>query len=161
MISNKEKVIELIMEEFSKTIQLFGLTPLEARLYTYLYLSENAKTLDDMGEAVGHSKTAISTNIRSLVNMHLVKRVWKKGVRKDLYEANKQLYKAFMSFYFNKWMTEMVKNKSSLAEIQNELKNMANMEEGKTPSPNLESEINNLIDFHTKLEAALKKVTDE
>ncbi len=114
------------MIEFSKTIELFGLTTLEARLFAYLYLSEDAMTLDEMSEALGKSKASISTNIRSLAELNLVTRVWKKGVRKDLYEANSQLFKTFMTSYLRKWVDVARRQKSSLEEINNHYINQNN-----------------------------------
>jgi DNA-binding transcriptional regulator GbsR (MarR family) len=161
MIRNKDNIREQIIEEFSKTIQLFGLTSLEARVYTFLYLSNDALTLDEMSKALGNSKTAISTNIRSLVDKNLVKRVWRKGVRKDLYEGNKELYKVFMNFYTNKWMMELKYNETSLLEIQKDLMVM-NKENVKTdPYSLLESELNKIIDFHRQVEDALNKIKKE
>lgn len=161
MINGEEQVKERIIEEFSKTISLFGLTPLEARVYTYLYLSKKAETLDEMSEALGNSKTAIRTNIRSLGNVNLVKRVWKKGVRKDLYTANKQLYKAFMGFYVDKWMTEMSHQKTSLEEIRNHLIREDDKRKGMDQSNDIESELDNMIDFHRQLEETLNQVKKE
>lgn len=100
------------MIEFSKTIELFGLTTVEARLFAYLYLSEEDLTLDEMADALGKSKTSISTNIRSLAELNLVTRVWKKGVRKDLYQANSQLFKTFMTSFQRKWIDIARRQKS-------------------------------------------------
>ena len=161
MISKDDNVIELLIEEFSKTIQLFGLTPLEARLFTYLYLSTKANTLDEMSEALGKSKTAISTNIRSLVNMNLVKKVWKKGIRKDLYEAHKDLYKIFMSYYVTKFITEMTQNNDSLEEIRNVLMRKNTKDVETSLHHNLESKLNHMIDFHSLLEVRLKQLIKE
>lgn len=146
------------MEEFSKTLQFFGLTSLEARLYTFLYLSNDAKTLDELSNALGNSKTAISTNIRSLVDRNLVKRVWRKGVRKDLYEGNKELYKAFMNYFINKWMMELKYNENSLEEIRKNLTGNENEGENLEPFHLFESELNRIIDFHKQVEEALEQM---
>lgn len=45
---DKEVIENQIIKEFSKTIEQFGLNPLEARLFSYLYLSGEALTLDEM-----------------------------------------------------------------------------------------------------------------
>lgn len=79
--STTEKFTNKIIIEFAKTIELFGLTPAEARLFVYLYLQEEPQTLDEMGEALGKSKTSMSTSIRSLSDSNLVTRVWKKKRR--------------------------------------------------------------------------------
>src|SRR5699024_11462989 len=102
--STTENITYVIILEFGKTIEMFCLTPLEARLFVYLYLQDQPKSLDDMSEALGKSKTSMSTSIRNLSDANLVTLVWRKGVRKDLYVANYQLFKLFMNFCINKWI---------------------------------------------------------
>ncbi|WP_430787825.1 GbsR/MarR family transcriptional regulator [Virgibacillus flavescens] len=116
-----EQLTTKIVVEFAKTIELFDLTPLEARLFAYLYLTEGTLTLDEMSEAIGKSKTSMSTSIRSLLDINLVTRVWKKGVRKDLYQANAHLFKTFMNSYINKWIDAISHQKSSFDEIKSNL----------------------------------------
>ncbi|RLL45008.1 transcriptional regulator [Oceanobacillus piezotolerans] len=146
-----------IMIQFSKTIEMFGLTPLEARLYTYLFLSDKALTLDEMGIAMGKSKTAMSTNIRSLLDLNLVTRVWRKGVRKDLYEANSQLLKSFMNFYFKKRADQIIQQKEALEHMKESI------EENKTAIEaddfgKFTSQLESMIDFHQELENRYKNM---
>src|SRR5690606_36675970 len=112
--------------EFAKTLELFRLSTMEARLFAYLYMTNNTLTLDEMSDALGKSKTSISTNIRRLLELNLVQRVWKKGVRKDLYEANSPLFKTFMNHYLSGWINTAKQQKASLEEIY------ASMEKEKT-----------------------------
>lgn len=150
------------MIEFSKTIEMFGLTTLEARLFAYLYLSEDAMTLDEMSEALGKSKTSISTNIRSLAELNLVTRVWKKGVRKDLYEANSQLFKTFMTSYHRKWVDVARRQKSSLEEINNYYINQIN--HGITQTEEqvcITKRLNEIIIFHDQIETLFKDLKQD
>ncbi|MUV36597.1 putative HTH-type transcriptional regulator [Lentibacillus sp. JNUCC-1] len=83
----QETVSDQIIMEFAKTAELFGLTTLEARLFAYMYLEDRPLTLDEMSEAIGKSRTSMSNGVRGLLDLKLVTRVWKKGERKDLYQA--------------------------------------------------------------------------
>ncbi|AXI08710.1 transcriptional regulator [Oceanobacillus zhaokaii] len=149
---NNTKIADKIIIEFSKTIEMFGLTTLEARLFIYLYLSEEALTLDEMSEALGKSKTSMSTNIRSLLELNLVTRVWKKGIRKDLYEANSQLFKAFMNTYLNRWIDATNQQLDGLEDI----KQLSKTEGENNPSikdhKQLMNRLDNIISFHLQIE---------
>lgn len=150
-MTQKEEITQNIMVEFSKTVELFGLTPLEARLFSYLYLSGKALTLDEMSTALGKSKTTMSTNIRSLLDLNLVSRVWKKGVRKDLYKANTQLMKGFLSFYLKRWKDQVNHQKEALEEIDNKIdKRSSDMD-------NITDRLQEIIHFHAQLEKLYNK----
>ncbi|WP_156288798.1 GbsR/MarR family transcriptional regulator [Oceanobacillus salinisoli] len=152
-----EETTHKIMTELAKTVELFGLNPVEARLFSYLYLSGKPLTLDEMSEALGKSKTSMSTNIRSLSELNLVTRVWKKGVRKDLYEANSPLYKIFMDFYIKKWMDAANSQKKSLEEIQRLIERQQKKDEPSTDSDNITDRLKEIIGFHKELELLFKK----
>jgi HTH-type transcriptional regulator, osmoprotectant uptake regulator len=148
MLDNtSEKFKNGILLEFAKTVELFGLSPIESRVFTILYVEGKPLTLDEMSEALGKSKTSMSTSIRSLVELNLVKRVWKKGVRKDLFQANTQLFKHFMSFYLRKWLDATEVRKEALTEIKNQTEQLPSGQ----VDDNLQSKLNNLLDFHNKL----------
>ncbi|MDQ0159926.1 GbsR/MarR family transcriptional regulator [Alkalibacillus salilacus] len=107
-----------MISEFSKTLEMFSLNTTESQLFVILYLSEEPMTLDDMKNALGKSKTAMSNAIHTLLNFNLVERVWKKGVRKDLYQAEKDLYEKFMNAYVNRWLEAIARQKANLEEIE-------------------------------------------
>ncbi|RYG72858.1 transcriptional regulator [Lentibacillus lipolyticus] len=153
--STTENFTNKIIIEFAKTIEMFGLSPAEARLFVYLYLQEEPQTLDGMGEALGKSKTSISTSIRSLSDSNLVTRVWKKGVRKDLYEANTQLFRTFMNNYVNKWLDASSHQKDSLEDIREEL-------ESRTVSHKaLANNLDDIIDFHKQIDTSFRQLNSE
>lgn len=142
----KNDITDKIIAEFSKTVEMFDFTPVEAHLFSYLYLKEEALTLDDMSEALGKSKTSMSTSIRNLADANLVTRVWKKGVRKDLYQANKRLFKIFMNTYFNKWIEATNQQKTALEEISQQL------QQEKEPAVE-NGKLENMIMFHDQVKA--------
>ncbi|ASF38708.1 transcriptional regulator [Halobacillus halophilus] len=118
-----EDIHTKVITEFSKTLEMFGLTPAEARLFVTIYIHPHPMTLDEMSQALGKSKTSMSTGVRSLIDQGLVNRVWKKGVRKDLFQANKSIYKNFMSSYIRKWQTAANEQETNLKKVENQLKN--------------------------------------
>ncbi|MFD1360980.1 GbsR/MarR family transcriptional regulator [Lentibacillus salinarum] len=143
-----ETVTYQVINEFAKTIEMFGLSPSKARLFVYLYLQEQPKTLDEMSEALGKSKTSMSTSVRSLSDAGLVTLVWRKGVRKDLYEANSQLFKLFMSHYANQWINTTLHQREALEKIQQ------NLISCDTHAPKLLDNLNEIIAFHNQIESS-------
>lgn len=115
---SRERVIEAI----SKNMHLYGITESIGRLYGALYFQEGPLTLDEMKEELGMSKTSMSTSVRSLLDLKMVGKVWKKGVRKDLYQAEPDWYQTFIDFFSIKWRAGISINVSamekSLAELQ-------------------------------------------
>jgi HTH-type transcriptional regulator, glycine betaine synthesis regulator len=63
------------------------LSQLQGRIFALLYLEDHPLSLDEIAEALQQSKSNISTNIRGLVEWHLVRRVAVPGSRKDHYQA--------------------------------------------------------------------------
>jgi DNA-binding transcriptional regulator GbsR (MarR family) len=63
------------------------LSQLQGRIFGLLYLQEHPLALEDIAALLEQSKSNISTNIRGLVDWHLVRRVQVGGSRKDHYEA--------------------------------------------------------------------------
>ncbi len=63
------------------------LSQLQGRIFAALYLEDIPLSLDEIAEALQQSKSNISTNIRGLVEWHLVRRVAVPGSRKDHYQA--------------------------------------------------------------------------
>lgn len=118
-----ENIHTKVIHEFSKTLEMFGLTPSDARLLVTLYIQGGPMTLDEMSEVLGKSKTSMSTGVRSLLEQGLVERVWKKGFRKDLYQANENLYKNFMTSYIQKWLTAARDQRTALKNMEEHLKN--------------------------------------
>lgn len=150
---NTEKITHNIIIEFAKTMEMIGLSPLEARLFVHLYIEEKPMTLIGMSDALGRSKTSMSTSIRSLSDLNLVTRVWRKGERKDLYEANDQLFKTFISTFVNKWIDATNHQQESLMEIQKHL-GEHNLEQG----PKLNEQLVKIIDFHRRVESSFRDI---
>jgi DNA-binding transcriptional regulator GbsR (MarR family) len=151
MFGTQAEITDKMITEFSKTVEMFDFTPAEAHLFSYLYLKKEPMTLDEMSEAIGKSKTSMSTSIRSLAEANLVTRVWKKGVRKDLYKANTQLFKIFMNTYMNKWIEATNYQKIALEEMNEQVKQLP---EAIASGP--AEDLKNIIVFHDQVKTVFK-----
>lgn len=68
-----------------------GLSKTACQLYALLYIKAKPLSLDAMAESLGISKGNVSVNIRILERWEAVKKVWKKGSRKDYYRAEEDI----------------------------------------------------------------------
>ncbi|MGP4078028.1 GbsR/MarR family transcriptional regulator [Halobacillus sp. K22] len=149
-----EDIHTKVITEFSKTLEMFGLTPAEARLFVTIYINSDSMTLDEMSQALGKSKTSMSTGVRSLVDQGLVDRVWKKGVRKDLFQANKSIYKNLMSSYISRWQSAANEQETTLKNVEDQLKKRYrefSSEEQMEEADHLYQRLEQMIDFHENI----------
>jgi len=63
-------------------------------IFAVLYLSPSPLSLDELVQQTGLTKGAISTNVRALARMGLVRPSTKLGDRKDYYESESDFYKS-------------------------------------------------------------------
>ncbi|MFC2947943.1 GbsR/MarR family transcriptional regulator [Virgibacillus sediminis] len=116
-----EETIEKFIQVIAKNMNLYGITPSVGRLYGVLYFADEPMTLDDMREALEMSKTSMSTGVRSLSEMKMVKPTFKKGIRKDLYQSEEDWYKSFTSLFGNRWRQQTEINMEEVEDAMEEL----------------------------------------
>ena len=107
---NYEEIIEKFVQVIAKNMNLYGINPSVGRLYGVLYFSEDPMTLDNMREALSMSKTSMSTGVRVLSDMKMVESVYKKGVRKELFQTEEDWYKSFSSLFGIRWKKQTETN---------------------------------------------------
>ncbi|KGX86169.1 GbsR/MarR family transcriptional regulator [Pontibacillus marinus] len=160
-IDNNDNIISEVqyqaITEFSKTLEMFSLNPSEARLFVTLYIEGKPMTLDEMSEALAKSKTSMSTGVRSLLDMNLVERVWKKGVRKDLYAANEDLFNKFMSSYVYRWLDAAERQKQSLEETR-VLLDKDEFQVQTDQAEDLKDRLDDMIQFHCLISKAFEDI---
>jgi len=81
-------------EGLSQISKFWGLPKGMGAIFAVLYLSPAPLSLDEIVEQTGLTKGAISTNVRALARMGLVRPSTKLGDRKDYYEAETDFYKS-------------------------------------------------------------------
>lgn len=119
-----EEARERVIDAISQNMNLYGVTESIGRLYGALYFQEAPMTLDDMKEELGMSKTSMSTSVRSLLELKMVDKVWKKGVRKDLYQAEPDWYQTFIDFFTIKWRNGISINVSAMEKSRADLQDL-------------------------------------
>ena len=76
-----------MIEAGGRTAQSFGINRLLGQLYMYLFMSSEPCCLDDIADNLGVSKASVSIACRQLESWGALRKVWKRGDRKDYYEA--------------------------------------------------------------------------
>lgn len=115
-LSNNDQALERIEEAeteiigaIAETMDLYGVTPSIGRLYGTMYF-RNQMTLDEMQEELGLSKPSMSTGVRKLQEVNMVRKVFQRGSRKHVYEAEKDFFQTFTSFFCHMWEREINTN---------------------------------------------------
>jgi DNA-binding transcriptional regulator GbsR (MarR family) len=84
-------------EGLSQISRFWGFPKGMGAIFAVLYISSSPLSLDEIVEQTGLTKGAISTEIRALARMGLVRRSSKLADRKDYYEAETDFYKSIRS----------------------------------------------------------------
>ena len=96
------RIRNIIIESFGRAVGVYGLNETIGRIYGYLFFCDEAVGLEKIADDLEVSKATVSINIRILLEFKMVKKIWKRGSRKDYYEAERD---------FIKIMQETLKNK--------------------------------------------------
>lgn len=115
------KAEQRVVEALAKNMDLYGITTSTGFLYGTLLFQDKAMTLDEMGSALGMSKTSMSTGVRTLMDLNMVSKIWMKGTRKDHYEVSSDWYQNFIDFFSLKWRYAAEGNAHALKKSENEL----------------------------------------
>lgn len=121
---NRKKVQQIrdkVIQSIAQNIDLYGITQSIGRLYGTMYFHNKPMTLDEMRDALGMSKTSMSTGVRSLLDIKLVHKTWQKGVRKDLYSVEEDWYKTFVDLFSTKWGSGIETNEREIQKAKKEL----------------------------------------
>jgi DNA-binding transcriptional regulator GbsR (MarR family) len=81
-------------EGLSQISKFWGFPKGMGAIFGVLYLSPTPLSLDELVEQSGLTKGAVSTNVRALARMGLVRASTRLGDRKDYYEAETDFYKS-------------------------------------------------------------------
>src|SRR5438105_8902709 len=74
---------------------LWGISPTMAEVHGLLYITGAALSMDDIMERLGISRGNASMNLAKLVEWGLVRRVHKRGDRRDYYESLADVWEMF------------------------------------------------------------------
>lgn len=141
-MSNKnEKIAEIetdFVDKIADNMHAFGVQGSLGFVLGTIYMNREPMTLDGLAEATGMSKTRMSQIVREMIDMNIAERVFKKGVRKDLYQVENDYYDTFVSIFTSNWRKAIDRNRHFEQRIQ---KKIAQLRE----TPDLTSENEQMI----------------
>lgn len=129
-IETIQKARKRIIEAIGKNMDLYGVTQSVGHLYGMLFFSDKPMTLDEMGKEMEMSKTSMSTGVRMLLDLKMVHKVWEKGARKDLYEAEPDWHQTFTDYFAIEWRRAIEVNVTALRRSEAELRRLREAEAG-------------------------------
>jgi DNA-binding transcriptional regulator GbsR (MarR family) len=91
------------IEEVGITAEGDGLPRIAGRLFGYLLLSPEPRSLDEIADALAVSKGSASTDARLLLRHGWLRRVSQPGDRKDYYELAPDFFAEIVSYRLTRW----------------------------------------------------------
>src|SRR5216683_2517872 len=97
--TNLARTIDAVEEEFvglwRSMSSLWGISPTMAEIHGLLYITGAALSMDDIMERLSISRGNVSMNLSKLAEWGLVRRVHKRGDRRDYYESLSDVWEMF------------------------------------------------------------------
>src|ERR1700730_11552362 len=90
-----EEVEDQFVDLWDTMSSLWGISPTMARIHGLLYLTGDALSMDDIMARLAISRGNVSMNLKLLVEWGLVRRVHKRGNRRDYYESLSDVWEMF------------------------------------------------------------------
>src|SRR5438445_5055408 len=90
-----EEVEDRFVDLWDTMSSLWGISPTMARIHGVLYITGGALSMDDIMERLAISRGNVSMNLSKLVEWGLVRRVHKRGDRRDYYESLSDVWEMF------------------------------------------------------------------
>ena len=120
-MENVEQVKQNFVEGMSGISQFWGFPKGVGAIFGVLYLSPAPLSLDELVDQTGLSKGAISTNVRMLSRLGLIRPVNRLSDRKDYYEAETDFYKAIRAILKERQNNEFERAVASVRETLEKL----------------------------------------
>ncbi|WP_257350500.1 choline uptake/conversion transcriptional regulator CudC [Pseudalkalibacillus decolorationis] len=119
-----ESAKNTVIRSIAETMDLYGVTPSIGRLYGTMYFRRESMTLDEMKDELGMSKPSMSTAVRALQEIDMMKKTWSKGSRKDQFVSEKDFFKFFFQFFCKMWEREVKINLDAINQTRTEIKEL-------------------------------------
>jgi HTH-type transcriptional regulator, glycine betaine synthesis regulator len=137
---------------------LWGISPTMARIHGLLYINGAALSMDDIMARLAISRGNVSMNLSKLVEWGLVRRVHKRGDRRDYYESLADVWEMFTLVAQQRKRREIDPIVNTLRRFQEELSEkslagLANAPETKARA----ARINDLLKFLTLMESLARR----
>ncbi|KPU64100.1 MarR family transcriptional regulator [Thermococcus sp. EP1] len=109
-----EKAKKIMMDHFANTARRFGLSELYGYIYGVLFFEDEPLSLGEIAERTGYSLSHVSTALKLLENLGLVKRIKKPGDKRAYYTAIKNIREWRKEAYYKKIEEDVRQTRESL-----------------------------------------------
>ncbi|GIO22218.1 GbsR/MarR family transcriptional regulator [Oceanobacillus sp. J11TS1] len=100
------------IEKITDNMNAFGVSTSIGRVLGIIYMNREPMTLDELSEETGMSKTRMSQVVREMIDLNIAERVFKKGVRKDLFRVEEDYYQTFIYLFTSTWKKAIKRSRS-------------------------------------------------
>src|SRR6185295_7930537 len=153
-----QEVEDQFVDLWDTMSSLWGISPTMARIHGLLYITGAALSMDDIMERLGISRGNVSMNLSKLVEWGLVRRVHKRGDRREYYESLADVWEMFTLVAQQRKRREIDPIVTTLRHFQEELsdKSLGNL--AQAPETKARSQrINDLLKFLTLMESLARR----
>lgn len=102
-----EESRHLIIDALGGAVGVYGMNETIGHIYGLLYFEEKPMSLKKIADKLGVSKATVSINIRLLLELKMVQKVWQRGSRKDFYIAERDFEKILQEVLRNKELKQV------------------------------------------------------
>ena len=117
-VDPKEDFIELI----TQNMKVQGFDSISSKIIGVLFIETKEISLEDIAKKTGYSLSAVSTAMKGLDSLHVIKRIKKPGSRKVFFYLDKNIISAGVQVLKTKYEKVMLPSKKALPEIIEEYK---------------------------------------
>lgn len=119
-----DEVKEQFIEKIADNMHSFGVATSVGRVLGIIYMRGTPMTLDELSVETGMSKTRMSQVVREMMELNIAEKVFKKGVRKDLYQVEQDYYQTFISLFTSNWQKAISKSRNFENRLYRQLDNL-------------------------------------
>ena len=125
MAQDLQIVHDSMLDGLGQLADYFGFNQVMGQLYGSLLLSAEPLSLDDMMGRLGISKASVSTNMRSLEHMGMVRQVWVRGGngRRKYYQAETDFWQIFSNILSGREMRDVERALAVMEENRQRISN--------------------------------------
>jgi DNA-binding transcriptional regulator GbsR (MarR family) len=153
-----QEVEDRFVDLWDTMSSLWGISPTMARIHGQLYITGQALSMDDIMARLAISRGNVSMNLSKLVEWGLVRRVHKRGDRRDYYESLADVWEMFTLVAQQRKRREIDPILSTLRRCQEELSADALGSIADTPAAQERARrVNDLLKFLTMMESLAKR----
>ena len=125
LASDLQIVHDSMLDGLGQLADYFGFNQVMGQLYGSLLLSAEPLSLDDMMGRLGISKASVSTNMRTLEHMGMVRQVWVRGGngRRKYYQAETDFWQIFSNILSGREMRDVERALAVMEENRQRISN--------------------------------------